>query len=257
MSSSTSITAAFPTHTLSLHDSHVLTSILNPESLFSIATIDQSLPPLPQLSPAILPTLQARELSIIRPLDNTFHSPSDIQSAIASLTNLITEYPQYACAYNNRAQATRLLLGDDLRDEDLFKSTLWTDLGKAIELASSPSSSAAVSPLQAKVLASAHTHRGYLTWRLAKSADSSSSTFDPQYNTQRQGQEKPALPRQLQNKSKEKLEETASRDFELGGKYGNDAAREMATRTNPYAKLCGDIVKEAMRGEMGGAGRPV
>ncbi len=36
----------------------------------------------------------------------------------------------------------------------------------------------------------------------------------------------------------------------MGGRYGNDVAREMAVRTNPYAKLCGNIVKEAMRGEM-------
>lgn len=34
-----------------------------------------------------------------------------------------------------------------------------------------------------------------------------------------------------------------------GGKYGNRAARELGIRTNPYAKMCGAIVKEAMKRE--------
>lgn len=40
----------------------------------------------------------------------------------------------------------------------------------------------------------------------------------------------------------------------MGGRYGNEVAREMAKGTNPYAKLCGEIVREAMRAEMGGRG---
>jgi hypothetical protein len=76
--------------------------------------------------------------------------------------------------------------------------------------------------------------------------------MDPRLNSDDQSadQEKHLLPPQLQGKSREQLEEMASRDFEMGGRYGNDVAREMAVRTNPYAKLCGNIVKGAMRGEM-------
>lgn len=50
----------------------------------------------------------------------------------------------------------------------------------------------------------------------------------------------------------------AARDFDAGGRYGNPVAREMSVRTNPYAKLCGNIVREAMRREVeefGGRGR--
>jgi len=39
----------------------------------------------------------------------------------------------------------------------------------------------------------------------------------------------------------------------MGGRYGNEMARAMSVATNPYAKLCGGIVKEAMRAE--GVGR--
>lgn len=41
-------------------------------------------------------------------------------------------------------------------------------------------------------------------------------------------------------------------DFQQGGRYGNEIARQMAVKTNPYAKMCGAIVKEAMRKEMTG-----
>ena len=47
------------------------------------------------------------------------------------------------------------------------------------------------------------------------------------------------------------LEEMASRDFVMGGRYGNEIARGLAVATNPTAKLCGSIVREAMRKEFG------
>jgi hypothetical protein len=45
------------------------------------------------------------------------------------------------------------------------------------------------------------------------------------------------------------FEEGSARDFHLGGSFGNTISRVMAVHTNPYAKLCGSIVKEAMRNE--------
>ena len=52
----------------------------------------------------------------------------------------------------------------------------------------------------------------------------------------------------------EELEEKSSRDFFLGGRYGNEVSKAMAVHTNPYAKMCGSIVKEAMRKEFSGGG---
>ena len=47
----------------------------------------------------------------------------------------------------------------------------------------------------------------------------------------------------------EMLEELANREFELAGRYRNEQARTMATLTNPYGRLCGGIVQEAMRAD--------
>jgi len=58
-----------------------------------------------------------------------------------------------------------------------------------------------------------------------------------------------ALPPTLTCLSSTALEELASRDFALGGRYGNKIARQLSVQTNPYAKACGAIVKEALRKE--------
>ncbi len=47
------------------------------------------------------------------------------------------------------------------------------------------------------------------------------------------------------------FEESASRDFTMGGRYGNEVAKALAVASNPTAKLCGAMVKEAMRKEYG------
>lgn len=161
--------------------------------------------------------------------------------------------------------------GDNLRE--VSGGDVWRDLGKAIELAGLANSigdvgrvdkveGGMVSPLQAKILASAYTHRGHLLWRLSKSTNPPPPAVIQLQNSNSE----PAaaiippspilthLPESLRKASKETLEEMASRDFEQGGRYGNEVAREMAKRTNPYARLCGDIVREAMRGELLGNG---
>jgi len=60
------------------------------------------------------------------------------------------------------------------------------------------------------------------------------------------------LPSHLQHLDADQLEELASHDFQDGGKFGNEVARQMAVMTNPYAKMCGAIVKEAMKKEIEG-----
>ena len=60
-------------------------------------------------------------------------------------------------------------------------------------------------------------------------------------------------PDELMGKGPDELEEMASKDFAAGGRYGDERAKQMAVKTNPYAKMCGAIVKEAMKKEMAGA----
>lgn len=40
----------------------------------------------------------------------------------------------------------------------------------------------------------------------------------------------------------------------MGGRYGNEIAKALAVRANPTAKLCGEMVREAMRKEYGRGG---
>ena len=108
-----------------------------------------------------------------------------------------------------------------------------SDLDKGIKLAT-PSSSDAYSNHQKDVLSAAHTHRGFL---LLKAAD-----------RVRNGQL--ISGRSLGTISGDEIEEWANADFMAGAKYGNKMAQEMTVKTNPYAKMCGAIVKEAMRKEI-------
>jgi tetratricopeptide (TPR) repeat protein len=87
------------------------------------------------------------------------------------------------------------------------------DLDKAISLARPRSTLEPVSMLQAKVLSNAYTQLGAVLLREGK-------------------------------------EEEAGAVFQQGGRYGGDVARSMAVKLNPVARLCGAIVKEAMRKEM-------
>ena len=46
-----------------------------------------------------------------------------------------------------------------------------------------------------------------------------------------------------------KFENATSDAFMMAARYGDKLGRQMAVWTNPTAKLCGEIVKEAMRKE--------
>jgi hypothetical protein len=52
------------------------------------------------------------------------------------------------------------------------------------------------------------------------------------------------------------FEENASKDFMMGGRFGNEIAKALAVSTNPTAKLCGEMVREAMRKEYAGGEIP-
>ncbi|KAJ4348049.1 uncharacterized protein N0V89_009421 [Didymosphaeria variabile] len=146
---------------------------------------------------------------------------------------IITKYPEYPSAYLNRAMLRRMKLESTLsKDESIFSSSepeidaLFMDISRAIsKTVSSPSATSSVSPYQARILRTAYSHRAYLYLKAAE------------------------LGVEWRGKSKSELEESASADFALAAKFGDEVAREMSVRTNPYAKMCGAIVKNALAEE--------
>jgi hypothetical protein len=90
--------------------------------------------------------------------------------------------------------------------------------------------------VNANVLASAFTHRGLLLWAASRDAELQDALI--------------ASVNRLGDLDAEQLEEVASHDFASGGRYGNETAKQLAVKLNPYAKLCGNIVKEAMQKEI-------
>lgn len=247
----TTISSSAPS--LTTNDSAVLQALFDAESSPSNSTssaqIDPTLPPLPprlNISPESHASLQSRELSIIQSLQSIPNPDiQTVHAAISDLSVLITEAPTYPPAYVNRAQAQRLLMEttESTSDARTAASALFSDLSTAISL-SAPQEEGPVSSLQARVLADAYTHRGYLLLRAARARREETAG--------RQGLEPVPEPDALERVSADQLEEMASRDFFLGGRYGNEMARQLAVQTNPYAKMCGAIVKEAMRKEIEG-----
>ena len=233
--------------TLSHNDSLVLSSVFEPESSgllsHSNSLVDPALPPsLPHIDSKLLPELQARERAALQPLNSFAPAPSLITAALAQLEELIAAQPSYASAYNNRAQALRLLVGDDLFSRTVQQTSLWNDLCEAIRLAAPESEGLRVCNLQAGVLAAAYIQRGHLLLKAArKCSDLSVKEGD---------EEAKWLPKELSGLDKASIEEIASKDFEMAGKYGDQEAQKLAAVTNPYARLCGGIVKEAMKAEL-------
>jgi len=220
---------------LSKNDSSVLSALFDPEaSLSSTVHIESSLHR--GSSPDRIQRLQEQERQTLRLINGETPEVTNISLAISQLTAIIDQDPSYASAWNNRAQARRMLI----RDEDLPRNPeivadILQDIAKAISLATPEQLSSAISSLDARVLASAYTHRGYLLLLASKSEDNRRMLDDVPV---------------LKDLSREDLEEAASRELGLGGRYGNETARQLAIKTNPYAKLCGSIVREALTKEI-------
>jgi hypothetical protein len=255
----TSITPARPS--LTSNDSAVLQALFDAESSPSSGiVIDTSLPSWPlsvNIPEKALSSLKHRESQIIHNLQDD-PTQETVTSALTEFDTLITQNKTYPSAYINRAQTLRLLVdliyrettpttetATELADEALFApqtsnlcSRIFSDLGQAITLATPASPADAVSSAQARLLADAHTHRGYLLLKAARAKKTS-------------GDDK-AGPERLRGLTADQLEEMASRDFFFGGRYGNKVAQQLAVQTNPYAKMCGAIVKEALRKEVEG-----
>lgn len=253
---------------LSTRDIHVLEKIKDPESDPSRGvSIDASLPSDPNVSDRslymqlsqqereIVFLMQALELQIagLRPSSGN-DTTAQYQECIKSLDGLIRQHPNYASARNNRAQALRRLYGDSMLmadtnplpqaliknpEEDERKRVaeiVLSDLDHSIALLT-PAPKASLSPQAAKTLSMAHTQRAAIYHMTSKLFDSGSISVRDA--------------RREASWSKLEFEEAASRDFAMGGRYGNDIAKGLAVSTNPTAKLCGQIVREAMKKEYG------
>lgn len=245
--------------TLSKADAKVLAYVFDPESAPTKAEviINPDLPADPRIHDAeLLQKLKSREKEAITMIEryesagqgSSTSKESVYRSAMAILNELIDAYPDYASAWNNRAQLRRWRFGDRntiCQPASRFNQNLSAageaavrDLERARDLASPVRSQDAVSPSQGRLLAQIYTQLGALYFGASKDLDSSCVMRIESV--------------QFSNWSRERFEEEASRLFYLGGLYGNEVAQALAVHTNPHAKLCGSIVKEAMRKELAG-----
>lgn len=158
------------------------------------------------------------------------------------MDELIRENAEYASAYNNRAQAQRLLRGDDLTREG--GRGVWEDLGTCISLAKKVEEG----ERDEKLLGAAYTQRGVLLLATAKTLKSSDSMGLREH-----------LPEDLKalggedsasEVSAEQMEREAESAFKEGARYGDEAAKTMVVHLNPMRKLCGQMVREALRRDM-------
>ena len=219
---------------LSNNDSSVLSALFDPESSLS-STVQVHNMSASQKSSRIQ-WLEEQESLALSSINQELPESAEVEHSISQLTTIIESEPAHASAWNNRAQARRLLLSDkNLPDAPEAVADILRDLSQAIALATPLKTSMIVSSGDSRVLGSAHTHRGYLLLLASKSEVSHKML---------------ASAPTLRDLSRQDLEEAASREFTMGGRYGNEMARQLAVKTNPYAKLCGSIVKEALTKEI-------
>lgn len=174
---------------------------------------------------------QQRILEAVRLLNEIAPSPDAVRRSIGIFDKIIDNDSTCASAYVNRAQAMQLL---PLSTECL--SQTFQDLSKAIELSEPKHKLDKVTSENARVLASAHTHRGSLLLR----ASVTPSILELLTNASPHYQDIPPA----------ELEQLASKEFTIAGRYGSQFAQSLAVKTNPYAKLCGSIVREALQKEI-------
>ncbi|KFZ07081.1 hypothetical protein V501_06793 [Pseudogymnoascus sp. VKM F-4519 (FW-2642)] len=217
---------------LTPRDSAILSSLFTAEPP-APATLPPPPPPpgLPSFSTSLLKTIQTLESSALKPLNTASPPASTIQTAINELTSLIEAHPSYPSAYNNRAQALRLLHGSDLTVASAGESGIMSDLAQAIRLCIPTTTG-----LQADILAKAYTQRGavlLLTSTTMRTLESEGSKSEGAVQV-------------LGGRNADEVEEMARADFREGKRAGGEVAGEMDVKMNPVRKLCGEIVREAM-----------
>ncbi|KKA29838.1 hypothetical protein TD95_000461 [Thielaviopsis punctulata] len=251
---------------LSKNDLNVLEKIKDPESDPSrIVNVDPLLPKDPHVTdPDIYQQVSATERDTVMAIQevelqiaglkpSVYQDPIDgYWNCIKVLDALIEEHPNYASARNNRAQAYRRLFGDsmlvgtavdsmrlikDPSPEAITKAidVVLSDLDIAISLLTPKTPSMPISPTNKKTLSAVHTQRATIYHGTAK--------FMAKYPLVLGQQRREAA------WSKLDFETAASQDFAMGGRYGNEVAKGLAVSLNPTAKLCGEMVREAMKKE--------
>ena len=228
---------------LTAHDDQILKALFDPESsgdgfIKPSSTSEQSLPGLPEPQFAVI---AVEERTILQSLNSAAPTPSEIQETVLKLSDLINTYPTYASAYVNRAQARRMLIPSDSlfskQENAQASEEVLRDLDQSISAATPVSISVSPTPHQCQILGTAHTHRGLLMLMIADKVRCGSKVY--------------GLGHVLQKiDDAEEFEELANKDFFTGGQYGNQTARQLAVKTNPYAKMCSAIVKEAIHREI-------
>ncbi|WYZ37455.1 hypothetical protein EsH8_II_000961 [Colletotrichum jinshuiense] len=254
---------------LSRHDVNVLDKIKDPESDPSAnVLLDPSLPRDPNITDTsvyervimiereIVLSMQQLELQLAGLRPKTVSEPvQEYKTLLSKLDDFISEYPNYASARNNRVQALRRLYGDTMlvagapatpqrlienpEPAELSQHLIIAleDIEKSISLLTPRTMFGAMSPQAAKTLSLAYTQRAAIYHTTAK--------LVPENEVQVSESRREAKWTKLA------FEEAASRDFAMGGRYGNEIAKGLAVSTNPTAKLCGQMVREAMKKEYG------
>ena len=247
---------------LTSNDTAVLSKVFDPESAPNAGTfVDSSLPDDPNVQDhRILTVIAQEEKEVIKGIELTLRDP-DLSSpersraladAYDRLSALINTYPNSASLRNDRAQLIRLRHGDDILISPVNCSqmprsyspaaTALSDLDAAICLLSPATPQSAVSPVQGRVLAQAYTQRAALYYAASKQSALRKDNLLSDQTT-------PPPISSVQGWQVYDFEEAASRDFFLGGRYGNEVGKALAVLTNPTAKLCGQMVQEAIRRE--------
>jgi hypothetical protein len=245
---------AIPTTTprLSANDARILNALFDPETLPSsvaqakeASTIDATLPPHPSISPSQLASLEKQQNELVQRISSSETDISAIDAVIAELDEIVKTNPDYPSAYVNRAMLKRMKLevgissmSDIPKKAGIFSlrgaeiEPLFTDISLAItsSLSKPLANGSSVSEYQARMLRTAYSHRAYLYLKASESGV------------------------EWKGKVGNELEELASRDFAEAARFGDETAREMSVRTNPYKKMCGAIVKNALSEERREAG---
>lgn len=277
---------------LSRQDIDILGKILDPESSADgVPRQDASLPKDPHITDPgeyaqvsqqerdLVLTLQQADMELAGLGSRTLPDPlATYRTAVEELGQLVSKYPKYASAMNNRAQALRRLYGDSmlLVSEPAVKSeqTEQTETGDSGITAAPPAilpAGAATSEerTQAAETVLVDLERAIALLLPMESPSASPAALSPTatktlaqaftqrgvlyYETSRQlgaGKICNSLVNRPEAKwSKEVFEEAAARSLDLGGRFGSELARELAVQINPTAKLCGQIVQQMMSDE--------
>lgn len=125
-------------------------------------------------------------------------------------------------------------------------SNAWSDLQKCIEVEEPKTES----EQDLKVLGAAYTQRGVMLLATAKSTKSLQLLNDEVKYSGNDERSLDNLPQEIRTWGAERMENEAEWAFKQGANAGDEAAKMMVVHLNPMRKLCGQMVREALRRDM-------